>query len=222
MVDQITFYIIICVVVALILFLIAVGIIYFRLVDKFLKLKEQNDHLVKTQKERTDMAQVEVQKIIQMANTKAGEIIIGAQSFKNQQEDKLTKELSKLTQIYVNKYHETLANSQNNISTMLSNIPNDIRGSVVAEIDLFKKSMQGEMVKSKMATDSIVEQAVKGAQVQIENYKQVRMKQLDESIVEVVEQVSKKVLAKEISIDEHEKLVMKALEEAKRDIVDID
>ncbi len=220
MVDQITFYIVICIVVALILFLVAVGVVYFRLVDKFLKLKEQNDHLVKTQKERADIAQAEVQRIIQMANAKAGDIVTGAQAFKNQQEDKLSGELSKLTQIYVNKYHEILANSQNNINTMLSNIPNNIRGSVVAEIDLFKKSMQGEMAKSRVATGFIVEQAVKDAQVQIENYKQARMKQLDESIVEVVEQVSKKVLAKEISINEHEKLVMKALEEAKRGIVD--
>ncbi|MBU0569155.1 hypothetical protein KKB40_00045 [Patescibacteria group bacterium] len=220
MVDQTTFYIIVCTVAALILFLAAMVIVYFRLVDRHLKLREDNERLVKIQKERTDIAQTEVQRIIQTANAKAGEIVTGAQAFRSQQEDKLLGELSKLTQIYVNKYHETLVNSQKNISTMLSNIPNNIRGNISAEIDIFRKSMQEEMAKSRVATNSIVEQAVKGAQIQIENHKQARMRQLDESIVEIVEQVSKKVLAKEISIDEHEKLVMKALEEAKGQIVD--
>ena len=42
------------------------------------------------------------------------------------------------------------------------------------------------------------------------------MREIDESIVMILKEVARKVLAKEISQEEHEKLVLKALEEAKR------
>ena len=63
---------------------------------------------------------------------------------------------------------------------------------------------------------NLIIEAYKKAESEVQEYKSARLKQIEESLVYILENIAKRVLVKEISQDEHEKLVLKALEEAKR------
>jgi flagellar biosynthesis/type III secretory pathway protein FliH len=99
---------------------------------------------------------------------------------------------------------------------MIQNIPQDIKITLISVIDSFRLSLTDEIKRAQSEANKVVMDAYKESLASIERYKQERMKQVDDSILDIVKEVTKKVLSKTLTIEEHEKLVYKALEEAKR------
>ncbi|GAF70001.1 unnamed protein product, partial [marine sediment metagenome] len=187
------------------------------LTKKYMLLKEEKVKASETP--RTDSlkrTQIEAQKLIDEASQKAQEIIRNTKTFTDKSTNLLTQEIQNATQNYAVLYGETLRRIQDESVKIVATIPNDVKESVINELTSLRSILQDELKRSQEEARKIIGQVYKEVETEIENYKEKRMKQLDDSILEIVEQVSRKVLAKEISLEEHEKLVMKALEEAKR------
>jgi vacuolar-type H+-ATPase subunit H len=208
-IDQYTLYAVLLVFCALVLLLIAMIVVYIRLVNKLAKGKDEGQ-------DKVGDANVQAKRIIASANDKAQQIIANAELFSSEEKKKFEEGINKSIHNYASQYNQVLSNSQNELEKVLSAIPNTIKENVGIQLDNFNKLLQTEVVNSREKLTAGVEAIFKTTESEIEKYKAQRLTLLDNSIIRVVEEVSKRVLAKQISLAEQEKLVMKALEEAKR------
>ncbi|MEK7154766.1 MAG: hypothetical protein AAB697_01410 [Patescibacteria group bacterium] len=91
------------------------------------------------------------------------------------------------------------------------------------EVREFKKAL-GDVATSVEGEATVVvgqkiDEEVAKARVEIEKYKQLKLKQVDDNIGEIVKETVKKVLGKGITALEHKDLVLQALQEAKENHV---
>lgn len=213
-------YLIILVVSAVGLISIGVVVAYLRLVSKYAKVLEEQtslkSSLTREKEEILEEAAVQSAKILEEARSKAQEIVRNAEIFGTEEKEKFSKEIEKVTESWALEYRQVLQEAQNQIVTTAQNISKDIRGESLKEIEIFRTALQVELAKSQEKTRIMMENAHNAIEGEVQKYKELRLKQVDETIFELVKEVLKKVLGKEISPEEHEKLVMKFLEEAKR------
>ncbi|KKQ51414.1 hypothetical protein A2865_02815 [Candidatus Woesebacteria bacterium RIFCSPHIGHO2_01_FULL_39_17] len=213
-IDQSLIYIIFLLLAALVLLLVGLVIAYLRLLTKLTSSKSEK--LTVDPRNLLIQAQTKGQKILEEAYTKAREILARSDDFSKDQEVKISEELKKSTNIYVNKYQDILEKTQEESIKILQNIPEDIKALFLKEIGEVRKNLIQEVEKVEKDARQIVLDAYQKAEADVEKYKLERMRQVDESIILILKDVARKVLSKEINKEEHEKLVMKALEEAKR------
>jgi vacuolar-type H+-ATPase subunit H len=214
-IDPLFIYIVIFIFSALAILLVVVISLYLATVKKYFNLKEGK-------LEETDpqvllrQAQEKAQKILNEAQQDARETIANAKTYLDVNQNLVSKELQNATQIYAKKYEQILLATQDQILKMIRTIPEDTKKSLLTEINTIRSRMEEEVNKATQEAKSLVTGAYKRAEIEVDEYKNERMRQIDESIVMILKEVARKVLAKEISQEEHEKLVIKALEEAKR------
>lgn len=213
--DQSLLYILVFVMSALILLLIGVAVSYINLMIKFSRYKEGREKDIDP---ATLLAQAreKSEEILKDAHKKSLETISKAEDFLKRDEGVITQELTQTTSKYNQLYQETLKAVQAGASEQLQNLPNDLKLTMVSAIDNFRKSLSVEITKAQEETRNTIKEAYSKASMEIEKYKEDRMKQIDASILSVIKEVTEKVLGKSISYDEHEKLVQKALEESKK------
>jgi len=214
-IEQTSFYIIILIAIALIILLIGVVLAYLRMVGKYLDLKEVGTEGVDPQT-IIRQAQEKAQRILENAQYDARETISKAGNFLDINQNLVAKELQRASQIYAKKYEQILLVTQDNIIKTIQTIPEDSKKVLLSEISAIRTLLSGQVQKAADEAKNLVTDAYKKAEMEVENYKNVRMREIDESIVMILKEVARKVLAKEISQEEHEKLVLKALEQAKR------
>jgi len=91
----------------------------------------------------------------------------------------------------------------------------------VAEKEFIK--IQEANVKSSAQVYQLIQEAinrkVQETEKEIENYKNMRFKEIDRKIYQMLGEVAKKTLGKTIDLSTHEELVMRALEKAKKEIL---
>jgi F0F1-type ATP synthase membrane subunit b/b' len=211
--DTALLYIAVLVVSALVLLLIGLLVAYLRLLGKMVTLKEERKQ--ESGLATIEQAQAKAQKMIEDARIQAQQVISGAQIFTNNQAGVLQKEIQNATQANSAKYQESLKLVQNESIRMLSSVPKDVGTALSSQLVNIRATIQQEIEKASTDAKAQVDNAYKNAEAEVQNYKLQRLKQIDDSIISILEEVSRKVLAKQISHDEHEKLVTKALEEAK-------
>ncbi len=212
--DQTIFYVLILLLSSFALISVLLVILYIRLVNKFTNIKEEQK--LDPRFRLLDEADLASKRIIEKATVRAGEIVAGADVFNKGSFDFIAKKLDAASQSYAQKYNETLMTAQQEIFKDITNISQDIKKDMGAEIGNFRTTIQKELVAFQKTLTEAVKETYQRAESEVQNYREIRMKQVDESILEVVEEVARKVLAKEITDIEHEKLVLKALEEVKR------
>lgn len=213
-------YLIILVVASVALITIGVVVAYLRLVSKHLKLMEEQTSLkslLSSEKEKI-LAEASYQssKMLEEARFKAQEIVKNAEIFGKDEKEKFSMEIEKVTENWSREYQAVLHEVQGQAITMIQNVSKDLKGEALKEIENFRVALQVQVAKSQEDTRAIVENAYKAIGAEVEKYKELRLKKVDETILELIKEVSKKVLGKEISSEEHERLVTKSLEEAKR------
>jgi len=215
LVDQTITYIVIISISSLIVLLVAVVILYLRMVKKYIDLKEGKDKEIDPQT-LIYQAQEKAQRILEKAEGEARDIVSKAKTFLDLNQNLVAKELEQATKIYAKKYQQILLATQDHILKMLQNIPKDTKDILLAEIASIRAQLGEETQKSMEEAKRLVTEAYQKAEAEVEEYRNERLRNIDESIVMILKEVARKVLAKEISQEEHEKLVLKALEEAKR------
>lgn len=200
---------------ALVFLLISLFVSYLRIVRKYIALKEGED-------QGTDVhtiiarAQFRAQKILEEASLQRKEIISKSQEFLEKEQASLIQELEKSNALYAKKYEEVLKILEDESLRMLRNIPNEIKMFMISAIDGFRASLVQSVGDEQKKVVKILQESLIQAQHEIEKYKEARKREIDERALELVGEVTKRVLNRQISLDEHEKLVLKALDEAKR------
>lgn len=213
--DPTMVYILSLVIVSFSLLTIAMVVLYIRLLLKYQNAKEIAEKstgvadLEETQKKAKTM--------IEEARVKAGEIVTQAEIFTSNQKNVLLEEINKATHTYADKYQSALKFAEDEAVRMISQIPDQVKSEVMVRIEKFTSGVETELLNAQKYIQASVKESYQKAEIEVENYKLERLKQVDDSIMKMVEEVSRRVLAKEITADEHEKLVLKALEKAKEE-----
>lgn len=214
------FYGLIIIIVSFITLLFGLLLTYFWFVKK--NLGDQNQKRIFDQKVAEQIskilqeARLEAENIRKNANKESQQIIKSAQDYKSERQKLIQQELEKIGQTYAKQFEEIVSQLQNQVGESLQSIPSQINESVSAEITKFQENFKTELENMNLNSQQMMDQAYQKYKQDIETYKQERYKQIDDSIIDIVKVVARKVLSKQISIDEHEKIVLKTLEEAKK------
>jgi F0F1-type ATP synthase membrane subunit b/b' len=190
---------------------------YFSLLNRFLKLKEKREE--NFQKEFENIlkdTQFKMQKIVDETYGKSRQIISSAELFAEKQNKVLEEELTRSTHVYLEMYQKTINNLEANIEKTTSSIPDQIKEVFVAKLSTVSEQFSNNLIKITEEFKKSIDIAYKNIELQIQSYRDERYKQIDRSMVEIIQQIAKKVLMKQINAEEHEKIVTKALEDAKR------
>jgi|SRR3989344_1078244 len=213
--DQNFIYILILIVLALILLIIGIIILYFRLQKEYQELKIGKESGLSPEI-TIDQARQRSQQILEEAYKKAADSLSRADAFLDREGGILQKELQEVEKSYAKSYGEAIESSKVKAEQMIQNIPQDIKITLISAIDSFRISLSQEVTKAQVEANKTIKEAYENAAIEVNKYKEERMKQVDNAILSIVKDVTEKVLGKTISSDEHEKLVQKALEEAKK------
>lgn len=213
--DPTIIYILSLVVAAFSLLTIALVVLYIKLLLKYQSVKEIAEKKADTV--NLEETQKKVMTMIEQARIKAGEIVTQAEIFTTNEKNNLQGEISKSIQIYIDKYQQTLKFAETEAVRMISGIPDQLKSEIFSRIEKFTSVVETELINAQKSIQIAVKESYQKAEKEVDNYKIERLKQVDESIMKMVEDISRRVLAKEITSEEHEKLVLKALEKAKEE-----
>lgn len=138
------------------------------------------------------------------------------------------EQISKLSAEHFENYNETSkqfiqkfnseidSEGQKNLRA-LEDLSLQMRNKLSTEIETITDSLTQKTI----AAESLLEQRIAAeyqkAEKEISYYKELKVKKLDTSIYELLQDVSMKIFGKTLNIQDHQDLVMKALEEAKKD-----
>ena len=201
-IDNTLLYILILIIVCLILLLISLTFFYLKQVARYLKLKEEKEVKEKVANKPIVDAQQKANQIVADAVKKSEEILASTKSVSAASEEKLNDKLREATQSYADVYGQAMEVLRGNVIRMIGNTPNDIKNQVAQEVKTFRAKMQEQLGISQQIINQKLEQGYQGANEEIERYKKARARKIDESILKIIEHVSKKVLEKEIRIEE--------------------
>lgn len=147
-------------------------------------------------------------KILADATAEADQIILDANSSKGESEQAFHSALQQMMQQIQHESIQVAAEFMDNYTTSLKgvaettlvdfqNITKGFEGDMQKQITLFRESLLPTMEK------------------ELENYKQMRLKQSEETISRIVQKVSQEVLNKTLSMEDHNTLLINSLEKAK-------
>jgi hypothetical protein len=214
-IDQSIVLIFILIFTALTLALIALLLAFVKVSKNYMDTKEGKDKYPDP-KILLLRAHVKSQKIIEEAVDKASQIVSSSEALKTSKVDNIEKEIEKADAAYLKIYQESIAKIQNESLKGLQNLPDYIKALLSKEALGIKDELSTEIKKAQEDAKQLVLEAYKKADQEVASYRKMRLDALDNTIVNIVQAVSRKVLTREIDANEHEKLVMKALEEAKK------
>lgn len=204
------------VITCLVLLLIGIIALYLKLIAKFDELKHGREKPVVNPEVLVAQARVRSTQLLEEAHQKAVNIVGSAEAYVKREDGIIQKELERAEAEYSKVYKEVIQASGTKAQTMIQSIPQDIKIILISAIDNFRVSLTAEIGKAQEEANKAIREAYQTAADEVNKYKEDRMKQVDSAILEIIKEVTEKVLAKSVSIEEHEKLVQKSLEEAKR------
>lgn len=218
LIDQNIIYIIVFCLSSLVLLIVGLVFAYISAIKNYANLKnkktesgdEEIKNIYKTMQNKLD-------KIVDEAKAKSEILIRSAEDFSREQSEFTKNELGKTMQSYVNLYHKSLQSLEKDVAKSVSAIPEELALSFREDIESIKVSYKENLEKSTQHLQDALQKSFMNIELEMQKYKEARIKQVDASIVEIIQQISRRVLMKEITIEEHEKIVMKALEDAIRD-----
>ncbi len=214
-IDQSTVYLVILIFSILIIFILGLFMAYLKLLRNYLDTKEGKDRYIDP-KELLLRAHAKSQRILEDATDKANKILSSSEVFKVKNLDSIQKQIEKLHFDNLKVYQDSVSKIQDVSLRMLQNVPEYIKTLITKEILIVKDDLFAEIKKANESAKDLVAQAYRKVDEEVAEYKKYRMEALENTIVSIVQQISRRVLNREINLVEHEKLVMKALEEAKR------
>lgn len=214
--------------------LVAIGLSYSRLVRKLHKSEEENLTLHQDMQDKTvmllDEARTRAVKIIEDANTKAQQIISGSQELDQTAKEAIIEQLKELakeesqtfgksSQDISKTYEMMLAKMREEHINMLKSISKDIESQALTEVEGFKTTLAQGTIGSQKMLEQRIAQEYTALQNQLVEYKQVRLKKIDQSIYQLIQTVCVEVIGKTMTLEDHQKLVTDVLTQAKNDLM---
>lgn len=202
------------------LLIVGVGVLYIRTIRKYLTEKEKRikmeDNLDAKVAERIKEARKKSEEIIEKAVQEAEEITQSATNFTQKTKGFLEKDVDSTSKEYLHYYQEILNEVGKEAVERMDNVSEDIKGDLKIKVEDFTKSLYEKIVETHSVASKALQDTYKKAELEVEDYKNKRIQDIENSLLHLVERIVKKVLEREISLEEHEKLVIKSFEEAKR------
>jgi len=198
----------------------AVVILYVRLLREHNKLKEEKARLTaeaqRAAQEMLEKAQKEGEQLINQAHQKAAEIIKNTEILSTDSKNKMLSALEEVSRVNTENFKKTLSDAKNDIATVLAKVSTDLASSALTEVATFRGTLQKDLISTQAALSAAVNEGYKKIEEEMAKYRQVRLSQVDETIFEILREVTQKIIGRVVSFEEHEELVKKSLEEAKR------
>ena len=198
----------------------AVVILYVRLLREHNKLKEEKAALSaeaqRQAQEILEKAQKEGEQLITSAHQKAAEIIKNTEILSTDSKNKMLSALEEVSRVNTENFKKTLSDAKSDIATVLSSVSADLATSALTEVATFRGTLQKDLITTQAALSAAVNEGYKKIEEEMAKYRQVRLGQVDETIFEILREVTQKIIGRAVSFEEHEELVKKSLEEAKR------
>ncbi len=213
-------YILLALISALGLLLIVFVSLHLRNLRNLSKLALELDSL---KKEKTDLEKgaltsvnVQAKDVIDAANKKAAEIIANVQGISEQEKGVLTVAFRQMLDQNLSDYKSVAGKFSQTYDAFVANIGKDVRTRLDMGLNKVLADAQNEMKNTSQAVNSSLQNLYKGYEAEVSEYKKGILTQIDKLGVDIIKQVSLKVLGKTLSKKEQEDLVIKSLEEAKK------
>ena len=181
---------------------------------KRLLMRNKTESVYEAQKVIDD-ATVEAQKILKETQFKVDEIIKSSEVFRGESSNFVNMEVRKITEFQTASYQRIIQDLQGKLEKAFVNLSADVNSKIDKEIALFSNALQKQAVSIGSISSDVVQKLQKDLVNDIERYKEEKYKQVEDRILDVVKDLSAKVISRDISIDEHEKMIKKFVNDAK-------
>ena len=209
--------------VALGLLLIALVVLYVRLIIKHNSLREEKSQIESNAKAHADeiiaKANNEASEIIKTAHSEATRKVLEAGKIGAEVQQKVLADMEKVAKDYAANYQKILEQAKSESLSLISSMSGDVKQAASQEIEMMRKALQEEVAKTQEATKTAISGAYAKIEKEIEAYKQARITKINESVFEILQQVALRVIGKSLTQSDHGELVIKSLEEAKKENV---
>lgn len=213
-------YVLLALISALGLILVVFVFLYLRSLRDLKNLYLELDSLKKEKAdlEKGALTQVSVQAkdIIDAANKKASEIIANVQGISVQEKEILTASFQQMLNNNLKDYQAVAGKFSQTYDAFIGNIGKDVKARLDMGLSKVIQDAQSEMKNTAQTVNNSLQNLYKGYEVEVSEYKKGILSQLDKLGLDIIKQVSLKVLGKTLSKKEQEDLVIKSLEEAKK------
>lgn len=220
---QILLYGSVLIAVALGLLVISLLVAYLRALKKVTEIKSkkrsiEDEAALEADKIITE-ARNQASQIIQESQTKASAIVKEAGVLNEQVKNQILTEISQVTNEYAKSYQEVLAKAKTDVIKIVSNISDDVKKEASLEIQTMRQALTQEVAAAQAATKKAIEDSLSKVEGEVESYKKARFERIDKAVLDIIRQVSQRVIGRSLSTEEKEDLIIKSLEEAKKENV---
>ena len=213
-------YVLIALISALGLLLVVFVFLHLRNLSNLRSLVKELDAL---KKEKSDLengaltsVNVQAKDIIDAANKKASEIIMSVQGISEQEKNILTASFQQMLSANLKDYQIVAGKFSQTYETFIGNIGKDVKARLDMGLTKVVSDAENEMKNASKTVNNSLQNLYKGYEAEVSEYKKGILSQIDKLGVDIIKQVSLKVLGKSLSKKEQEDLVIKSLEEAKK------
>lgn len=220
MVSEFLLYGSVLIAIALGFIVAALVILYVRLLRETNKLRDEKARLTQEAQKQAEAvlakAQETAEQTVREAHTKAAEIIRATEVLSTDSKNAMLAELEQVSAENVSNFKQALDSAKTETVSVLENVSKELKSQALNEVESFQGVLKNEIVSSQNALRDAVNTGYKKIEEEIQRYRVARMVQVDNTIFEILREVTSEIIGKAISFEEHEELVKKSLEEAKR------
>jgi len=215
------FYIIIFLTVSSALLLIGVLILYLNLVRKYIVVQEARQKAEINEQEavrqRMNEAYRKADAIVQESDNRAKVMLASTENVVNEIKQSLAREFEQISRGYDAYYKEIIDYVKNEATEVVQSTKKDISATFGEEIATIGKNLGEQFSQSSEDFRKNFEAAYKRLEDDLLTYKKQRMQQIEDTLLDVVNEVLTNSLSRQISKSEHQELVIHALEKAKKE-----
>lgn len=231
-IDPIIFFDLVITIFTLSLVLIVITIALSRLLKKsneyHSELERLKGEIVKKNSLILDEKRNQAIRIIDNANNKALDIVHKAnlfvstsnETFNNQLKNITVNQLKafeKATSDFIKMYGQVLNDLKSKNIEVFQNISENIEVDTLEEIKKFKQTIEQETIASEQELKKKIDQEYLLAKADVDQYREKKLKEIDDKIYEILEKVSKLVIGKALNISDQGELIIESLENAKKE-----
>ena len=166
--------------------------------------------------ELVDSARRKSLKLVQEANSKAQVILAQAGDISEESKTNIDRALQELATKQEDILNQTSIELKDIGLHTIENAAKEIEKGVLAEVSQFEDIVHKETVESEKLVEEKVNKDYQKVKEEIQKYRDEEMAKTDQSVFNVLKDVSTQVLGHALSMEEHRDLVLDALEEAKK------
>lgn len=229
--DQLLFYLLIAAILGLVAVVVMLLSAYLKIHTKLMTLTNQNAYLKNQDTAKTEEILSEAHDraiiIIDEANKKAASLLTESQTLSNTASDTLEKkldqaadmnaqEMKKASEQLLNLYKDALQKIGSEDIKNATNISRDIDSITEKQLGQFTDVLAKETINSEKMVEEKINKQYQAIETELQAYKDRRLKDVDDNILQIIQSVTEVVLQKQLSIEEQEQLVYDALTKMKQ------